>query len=262
MKLFLHQDADSFLAAAGSFWESRESENNLILGLASEIRRGRYPDYLLITIGDPICGAALCTPPHKLILTRMDPQAREALSAHSLPVPGVVGPTETATDFAARKGGYRVKMSQWIYECEHVRPPTWSPGRMCSVSDESLVYRWRREFSKETGIEENEERARARSREMLEDRRVWVWEDGEPVAIAAAVAPTPHGVRVGMVYTPPRLRRRGYASSLVAALTQRELDSGRRFCFLYTDATNATSNGIYQKLGYRKVCESCELEFV
>ena len=31
---------------------------------------------------------------------------------------------------------------------------------------------------------------------------------------------------------------------------RRLLDAGRRFCFLYTDATNPTSNKIYAGLGY------------
>jgi predicted GNAT family acetyltransferase len=40
-------------------------------------------------------------------------------------------------------------------------------------------------------------------------------------------------------------------------LTQRQLDDGRAFCFLFTDRSNPTSNGIYQKIGYRHVCD-CE----
>jgi hypothetical protein len=53
------------------------------------------------------------------------------------------------------------------------------------------------------------------------------------------------------VYTPPEHRRRGYASALTAALTERLLAGGRRFCFLFTDLANPTSNAIYQRIGYR-----------
>ena len=65
--------------------------------------------------------------------------------------------------------------------------------------------------------------------------------------------PTPSGIRIGPVYTPPELRRRGYASALVAALTASLLESGRRLCFLFTDLANPTSNSIYQQVGYRPV---------
>ena len=74
----------------------------------------------------------------------------------------------------------------------------------------------------------------------------YIWEDGTPVSMCQATGATPHGIRIGAVYTPPELRRRGYASALVAAVSQAELDRGRRWCFLFTDLANPTSNRIYQ----------------
>src|ERR671932_2648937 len=69
-----------------------------------------------------------------------------------------------------------------------------------------------------------------------------VWHDGRPVSLAGYSGPTPNGIRVGPVYTPPEHRRRGYASACVAALSQLLLDGSRRFCFLFTDLANPTSN--------------------
>ena len=57
------------------------------------------------------------------------------------------------------------------------------------------------------------------------------------------------------VYTPPALRRRGFASALVAAVSAVGLASGKEVCVLYTDLANPTSNSIYQKIGYRPVCD-------
>ena len=62
-------------------------------------------------------------------------------------------------------------------------------------------------------------------------------------------------MRVGPVYTPPDGRRRGYAEAVTAAVTARALARGRRFCFLFTDLANPTSNGIYRRIGYRPVCD-------
>jgi predicted GNAT family acetyltransferase len=95
-----------------------------------------------------------------------------------------------------------------------------------------------------------------------------VWEDGgEPVSLAGWGGATPNGIRVGPVYTPPELRGRGYATALTAELSRRLLDGrlfegGRRFCFLYTDLANPTSNAIYERIGYRRVAESAEIVFV
>jgi len=49
--------------------------------------------------------------------------------------------------------------------------------------------------------------------------------------------------------------RQGYASALVARLSQHLLDLGYQFINLFTDLQNPTSNAIYQKIGYRPVCD-------
>jgi hypothetical protein len=104
------------------------------------------------------------------------------------------------------------------------------------VPPEAAVARFTREDSGATGL--------------------YVWEvDGEPRAMAGHSGPTPRGMRVGPVYTPPDERRHGYASALVAALSQQLLDRGREFCFLFAERQNATSNHIYQAIGYEAVCE-------
>ena len=66
---------------------------------------------------------------------------------------------------------------------------------------------------------------------------------------------TPNGIRVNLVYTPPEYRKKGYATSCVAALSQTLLDQGRKYCFLFTDLANPTSNHIYQTIGYQPVCD-------
>lgn len=88
-----------------------------------------------------------------------------------------------------------------------------------------------------------------------------VWETDRPVSLAGFGGATPNGVRVGPVYTPPELRGQGYASALVAGLTQQLLAGGRRFCFLYTALANPTSNSIYRRVGYRPVADVSQWAF-
>jgi uncharacterized protein len=89
-----------------------------------------------------------------------------------------------------------------------------------------------------------------------------LWEDTEPVSLAGWGGRTPNGVRIGPVYTPPEHRRRGYGSAVTAAVSAERLAAGRRFCFLYTDLANPTSNRIYMNIGYEPVCDSVDYAFV
>ena len=73
--------------------------------------------------------------------------------------------------------------------------------------------------------------------------------------------PTPNGIRIGPVFTPAAHRGRGFATSLVAHVSADRLVEGRRFCFLYTDLANPTSNAIYRRIGYSQVCASREIAF-
>jgi predicted GNAT family acetyltransferase len=60
---------------------------------------------------------------------------------------------------------------------------------------------------------------------------------------------------IGPVYTPPALRRRGYAGAGVAAASRRLLDAGASRCVLFTDLDNPTSNKIYYEVGYRRFAD-------
>ena len=88
-----------------------------------------------------------------------------------------------------------------------------------------------------------------------------IWEDGESVSCAGFGGETPNGIRIGPVYTPPERRSHGYASALTAELSRQLLAAGRRYCFLYTDLGNRTSNRIYINIGYARVCDAAEYIF-
>ena len=86
-------------------------------------------------------------------------------------------------------------------------------------------------------------------------RVLWVV-NGEVVSMAGTAGETPNGSRVAWVYTPCALRGLGYGGAVTRFLTDRQLNHGKKFCFLYTDMANPTSNSIYKKLGYEFVGSS------
>ncbi|MCW2960274.1 MAG: putative acyltransferase [Thermoleophilia bacterium] len=149
------------------------------------------------------------------------------------------------------------------FELHALRPPR-APGgaaRAVAAADTDLLLRWCTAFVQDIGEELTsiEAQATVARFESRQDMLVWVVDD-EPVAMAAINRRTPFSSCVAWVYTPPEHRRHGYASAVVAALSQRELDAGAQWCSLFTDLANPTSNHIYAELGYEPRCDYRHIE--
>ncbi len=277
MQVHLIDDPSAFLEQAGRFLLEDEARHNLMLGLASTLRDHpeRYPDFGLWLVeqdGEPV-GAALRTAPHNLVLARArDERALDALAqAVDEELPGVVGGLPEVEQFArawASKHGVtpQLRIAQGVFALERVEPVKGVPGAMrtATAADRPLLLEWFLAFGIEALPHPDEERLTREVDHRLAaaDTGVVLWEDEQAVSLAGFGGPTPHGIRIGPVYTPPELRGRGYASALVAELSSSLLAGGRQFCFLYTDLANPTSNKIYERIGYVRVCESAEIEFV
>jgi predicted GNAT family acetyltransferase len=212
------------------------------------------------------------TPPRNLILfgkpaKRNDIESMvDFFSEENIEVPGVIGNTELVGDFAEiwterNKVSASVQMEQHIYRLDEVSPVRKCPGHLRLVTQEDLplVYDWVHAFS----VEAIEPMSKQEAQELVDKRteQLYVWDDGAAVSMAAQARPTKNGAVVSLVYTPPELRKKGYATSCVAALSKRLLEEGFKFCSLYTDAANPSSNKIYETIGYKRVVDSIVYEF-
>jgi len=271
MQVSRHPDATSFLLRARPWLMRAEIENNLILGICDHLLSSRVPaqDVYLATVeaaGGAVVACALRTPPHKAVITRADDAALRCLVddlvARYGTLPAVLGPEPDVSRFAhlwAQRLGAVVRpgMKQRVFEIREVRPLPWRvPGtlRLASEADLGTVGPWVEAFNTEAHVAESVG-ADAVARQRIREECLFVWEDGQLVAMAAQGSRTPSGARISLVYTPPALRRQGYASACVAALSSRLLATGRAYCCLFTDLSNPTANSIYQRMGYRPVCD-------
>ena len=275
----LLDDPSEFLSVAGPLLLRDEARHNLILGLAGTVRDDPdvYPEHQLwiVETGDNVVGAALRTPPRGLVLARPDDEeALDALvAAITDQLPEVVGGVPESPMFAAAwstKTGAagRVRFAQGIYALSSVRSPVGVPGmaRPAAVAELPLLVAWWRAFAVEALHDQDPDlepiEQTVQHRFSASGWGLVVWEvAGEPVSFAGFGAATPNGIRIGPVYTPPEQRGNGYASALVASVSADRLAAGSRFCFLYTDLANPTSNRIYERVGYEWVCESAEIAF-
>jgi predicted GNAT family acetyltransferase len=213
------------------------------------------------------------TPPFKLVMTRstlpeaLGTLAEDLLDEHLYP-PGVLAPRTEARIFArvwrALTGiDTAATQDEQVRELRTLVQPAYSDGRLrlASLDELDLLVRWRIAFMVEAGLDEDLDSSKQATRDLIERGALYLWDDRGPVSSAATNRSTPHGVCIGFVFTPPGMRQKGYATSCVAALSQQILDSGRDFCCLFTQAGNATSNAIYEKIGYRPIAEWSDVGF-
>ena len=277
MRFVKVEQAAEFLERAAPLLLAAEARHNLILGVVGTVRDHPhvYPErrFWLVEEDGTVVGAAARTPPHNLILADANDEAIEALVEATHGIPGVIGNVPEVTRFAerwtARHGGRaEVRFEQGVYEADEIVPPTPPPAgapRAATTADLPLLLAWWAAFGREAlGETESDEAGNLRALEhRLAERGIALWElEGEPVSLGGFGSPTPTGVRIGPVYTPPEHRGRGYASALTAHVSAEQLAAGRSFCFLYTDLANPTSNKIYVELGYRRVCDAVQYLFV
>lgn len=281
MEVLRPDDAAAFLDLAGPLLELDEARNQLPLGIAATVADAphAYDVVRLWVVRDrdlPVA-AAIRTDAFNLVLG--DPTSDEALQAlvasvlrDDPEVPGVVGnlPYAPAAAEALAVGtgrAFELVLSQGVYALSAVAdvPRASGRSRVAGTQDRDTLLAWMTAFAREALPDaEGHERAERtlEARLASDDGGFWFWEDdGEPVSMSSYGGRTPNGIRIGMVYTPPERRRRGYATTLVADQSRWLLARGYRFCFLYTDLSNPTSNAIYELIGYRRVADSNEFRF-
>lgn len=172
----------------------------------------------------------------------------------------VVGPAATARPvadgLAARTGGVvsLVIGERLMVATEAVVPDVDGAPRRATTADHPVLAGWLHAFALEALGTTDEFAAGWASAVDNPTWDLWVWEvAGEPVSLVNHRRTTPVSSRIGPVYTPPEQRGRGYAGALTARVTEELLAAGDPCVTLFTDETNATSNALYARIGYRDV---------
>ena len=260
-------DPAAFWELAAGFLLGDPVVNSVLLTNVAARRAGTTTDpapatYAAVLDGaKTVVGAAMRTPPFGIVLSSMPDAAvaplAGAMEASCPDAVGVSGPGALAEAFsvawAARTGaGVALEHRTRLHRLDAVTPPPALPGlwRLAGPADRDLLVDWTGAFELETGLGVSGTAAMDVESRLAGDR-AFLWIDGGPVSYVATSGPSGGVVRVGPVYTPPERRARGYATALVAAVSQRALDGGAATCSLFTDAANPTANRIYATVGYR-----------
>ncbi len=243
--------------------ERDEVRHNLILASLGRLALDHPPDLRRWTLGAP--GAcAVQTPGFPIVLGELTRAQCRALADETrvLDYPGVVGPGRTAFWFAQRAIALGVTFHEPIPQQIHVlRDKPDYPGapgcaRVIAPADAELFADWTIAFVREAVPHDAPPGPQRLAQIATEGRHQFWIVGGEPVSMAGIVRRTRHAAAIASVYTPPALRRRGYAGSVTAAVVERIFAEGKSAACLYTDLRNPASNRCYAKIGFKPVCNA------
>jgi predicted GNAT family acetyltransferase len=292
MRAKCYADAAAFLEDTQAALEANEPANSLMLGLC--MRLVQYPERIvdapyLASVHDEqgLVLAAMMTPPRPIIVYghRGDLAQAARVLAQDLVhgrwgVPGVRGPSEAATEVAVAwkevtGQGHCLVQRTIAHELRRVLTPPPTEGRLrpATEPDRELVTRWAYGFDIDCHGHADWDEAAQVADMRIGDGDLYLWDlssanaaahagaKSQPVSMAIKNRPTRRGISISLVYTPPELRRKGYASACVAELSRMLLGTGYDFCALFADVANPTATHIYRTIGYRPLCDYDEYAF-
>ncbi|MHA2392537.1 MAG: GNAT family N-acetyltransferase [Promethearchaeota archaeon] len=284
LKAEFYEDFKEFYEIAIPFLLEKEIENSLQLMLLNSLKENiaRYGDIppILCAIyeDDNIKLVSLRTPPYNQVLSYTNDVKTidtlvNALNKRKTELPGVLGFKEAVERFAnlwceIKSVSSRIAINERLYTLVEVSEETLGKRKFAKATEshESLILQWGREFILEAiphRTSEMIERSLEQLKKAISEGNIFfLLDNNTPVSMVRRAGKSVNGIAINQVYTPPALRRKGYATECVAKLSNLLLEEGYEYCFLFTDLSNPTSNSIYQKIGYRPVIDVDEIHFI
>lgn len=281
MKCVQFTSVENYLDHCQTFLIKNESENSLPLGVAISIkekmRKASSPYYFAIENEQQILAVAQRTNLDRpMFLSKMDAVWVKLLCEKMMPLnislEGVVGlpyTSETFSEIYSQKNGLSCKLSmrQGLYELKKVLMPELDGEQLivASTNEAKTCHDYMLGFVSDCFPNHKSPREEAQkiSENLLTNKNLYLLKNktGEFVSMIGNSRNSPNGASISYVYTPKIHRRNGYGSKITALLSQKLLDQGFKFCNLYTDLLNPTSNSIYKKIGYEMIGENKHISF-
>jgi uncharacterized protein len=268
-RVVTYADPRAFDRRALRWLSIREGENSYLLGLLPDLVAGGAQlglvfftveeDNVILTAGVRMSNGTVCMTwaTHESIDVLVEHFCQANLRIQCIHAPGHVA--GYCGHIYAQRTGQRAELgrAERVYQLarNYYALPSQGHLEVATPDDRPWVREWVAGFIEEASFEMEGRTLDGVVDVLIGPRLLYLWKSPEPVSMAAWVAPTPHGASINCVYTPPEFRGQGYGKAVSAALAAQMLASGLRYCFILTDVNDARTNGLYQSIGARTLCE-------
>ena len=242
---------------------ANSARHNFILSVLELSKTERGREIAMFSVGGP--GAcAVQAPRRNILLGELGRSHCAALAEETCEgdYSGVVGPDLTAEWFADAARGCGVRfgepMPQRIYALRGAPGPVTAKGQFRPVSpkDAAVVADWVLAFIDEA-VPHDPKPGRDKLEQEVVSQPYFLWEcDGRPVSMAKIAREHRDFATISLVYTPPDLRGRGYASAVTAGVAVAAMKRGKTMTCLYADLRNPASNRVYTNIGFEVECDA------
>jgi|GEM_PF-2625661 len=273
MQVVIEKDPISFLNKYEAWLRQKTVEHNLFLGKLQDCKNGKFKEMLFFAIlenNEPVL-LALETSNKDLLLSEGGSKESfehlsKALMAADANVSIVNGSVSNVEIFVNIYAGFTGKefvsgMDTHLYVVTDIVMPVNVEGELVSaiMADLNFITKCRYQLSKEALPERDHvtmDEARETSVKAIENNEAVIWRVKGNDMTMGFFNDLGYVARIRSVYTPPEFRGHGYAAAMTAQVSQLLLDKGCDSVCLFADADNATSNGVYQRIGYKHVTDS------
>ncbi len=164
-----------------------------------------------------------------------------------------------------KSNDYQIDMEMIAYYCPKVIPTYKNHGKMIisNINHVDIIAKFTKGFIKDSfGIDVSVKCQLEGAKRSVSSGNTYLLELNNKIVSMANIAHKSkrHG-RINNVYTPDEERNKGYASTLVANLSQKLLNE--KFTpMLYADDSNIISNKVYTNIGYIETGKICNIKFM
>jgi predicted GNAT family acetyltransferase len=275
--LVSYQTPQQYLDATLSMLHQRELENNLIIGVCNGFADTTQPQpncvFINVFDDDEIKATSIKTLAKAIVASNTQDtvylkELADYYIQENIDLKGAIGEHACTAAFSDYYGKpYITEMELIIHQLTSVTNLPISEGRfeMADMTDfdaiSKLAYTFEEEKKPASRASMEHVYQLTQSRIAAGDIFKWMHQ-GQMVSVAGIVRKTANAGIIGLVYTPTEYRCKGYATSIVSMLSLHILQNGFKYCGLFTDKANATSNHIYKKIGYEPILEFTDLAYL